>query len=111
MGYSTSSGTSLDRQILTTVESEEALQKLTKYLSENVRATGSASSISMDSSVFSTLVCCRSVTDPLPISPWDENLIPSLFASIVTVIFSDQQPHLPDMKASIRSAYQTQTWP
>lgn len=34
---------------------------------------------------LSTLVCWRMVTDPLPISPWQENLTPSLLASITTV--------------------------
>jgi hypothetical protein len=83
--YSTNKGTSFERQILTWFDNAEALQKLTRYLREKVRETGSLSSISMASLGFSTLVFCRSVTDPFPISPWAENLMPSLVASIVTV--------------------------
>ncbi len=71
---STKRGTSFDRQILTLLESEAALQKFTRYLSENVRETGSVSSISTLSSGLSTLVCCLTVTAPLPISPWQREL-------------------------------------
>lgn len=63
----------------------DALQKLTRYLREKVSETGSLSSISIDSLGFSTLECCRRVTEPLPMSPWHENLTPSLLASMVTV--------------------------
>ncbi len=84
MVYSTSRGTSLDRQILTWLERAAALQKLTKYLSEKVRETVSLSSILMFSAGFSTLVWLRRVTDPLPMSPLHENLTPSLLASMVT---------------------------
>lgn len=84
MLYSTSRGTSLERQILTVLERAEALQKLTRYLREKVRETGSVSSMSTFCSGLSTLVWLRSVTAPLPMSPVLENLTPSLLASIVT---------------------------
>lgn len=74
----------MDRQILTVLERAAALQKLTRYLRENVRETGSVSSMSTFSSGFSTLLWLRRVTAPLPMSPVLENLIPSLLASIVT---------------------------
>lgn len=74
----------MDRQILTVLERAEALQKLTRYLSEKVSDTGSVSSISTFISGFSTLLWLRRVTAPLPMSPVLENLMPSLLASIVT---------------------------
>lgn len=74
----------MDRQILTWLERAEALQKLTRYLSEKVRETGSVSSMSTFSSGFSTLLWLRRVTAPLPMSPVLANLMPSLLASIVT---------------------------
>jgi hypothetical protein len=67
--YSTKSGTSLDKHSLTDLERPAALQKLTRYLRENVNATGSVSSISTLRSGFSALVWLRRVTAPLPISP------------------------------------------
>lgn len=85
MGYSTRRGTSLERQSLTVSDSPEALQKLTRYLSENVRATGSASSISTFRAGLSTFVWLRRVTVPLPISPEHLKETPSLEASIATV--------------------------
>ena len=75
----------MERQILTWPERADALQKLTRYLREKVRATGSLSSMLMLSWGFSTLAWLRRVTDPLPMSPLHENLIPSLVASIATV--------------------------
>jgi hypothetical protein len=84
MLYSTSRGTSLERQIFTLGPRVDALQKLTRYLREKVSATGSLSSMSTLRSGLSTLVWLRRVTEPLPMSPWDENFIPSLLASIVT---------------------------
>ena len=83
--YSTSRGTSFDRQSLTDEERPLALQKLTKYFKENVRATGSVRSISTFWSGFSILLWFRSVTDPFPISPVQANLTPSLVASIATI--------------------------
>jgi hypothetical protein len=64
----------------------EALQKLTRYLREKVRATGSVSSMSTFNSGFSTLVWLRRVTAPFPMSPLQENLTPSLEASMATTI-------------------------
>ena len=75
----------MDRQNLTWPDRAEALQKLTRYLREKVKETGSLSSISMFSAGLSTFVKLRRVTDPLPMSPLQENLMPSLDASIVTV--------------------------
>ena len=83
--YSTSNGTSFDRHNLTVPERPVALQKLTRYLSENVSATGSERAISTFKSGFSTLVWLRKVTAPLPISPEHENLTPSLVASMATI--------------------------
>ena len=54
--YSTSNGTSFDKQILTWPHNEVALQKLTRYLREKVRATGSVKEISTFWSGFSTSV-------------------------------------------------------
>ena len=54
--YSTSSGTSFERHNLTVLESPLALQKLTRYFKENVKATGSDNAISTFSSGLSTLV-------------------------------------------------------
>ena len=82
--YSTSKGTSLLRDSLTVSLSPLALQKLTRYLSEKVRATGSDRLISTLFSGFSTLVCERKVTEPLPMSPAHLKLTPSLVHSIVT---------------------------
>ncbi|KAI7360189.1 proliferating cell nuclear antigen [Hortaea werneckii] len=62
-----------------------ALQKLTRYLSEKVRATGSDRLISTLRSGFSTSVCERSVTAPEPMSPLQANLTPSLVHSMDTV--------------------------
>jgi hypothetical protein len=84
MAYSTKSGTSFDRHSFTVLERPAALQKLARYLRENVRETGSVSSISMFVSGFSTSVRPRRVTEPLPISPAQENLMPSLLVSIET---------------------------
>lgn len=84
--YSTRSGTSLERQTLTVLDRPWALQKLMRYLREKVRATGSESSISTLVSGLSALVVVRRVTDPLPMSPLQENLTPSLLASIVTEV-------------------------
>ena len=61
-----------------------ALQKLTRYLSENVSATDSDSAMSTLFSGFSTLVWERSVTLPLPMSPLQANLTPSFVHSIAT---------------------------
>ena len=47
--------------------------------------TGSVSSIVVDSSGLSTFLCVLSVTEPFPISPEQENLTPSLVASIETM--------------------------
>jgi len=74
------------------LERPAALQKLTRYLRENVRATGSVSSISMFCSGFSTLVWLRKVTAPFPISPAQENLTPSLDASIETSVDVNVDP-------------------
>ena len=82
--YSTSNGTSFERHSLTVLESPLALQKLTRYFREKVRATGSDNAISTFNSGLSTLVWLRSVTAPLPISPEQENLTPSFVASIAT---------------------------
>lgn len=73
------------------LERPAALQKLTRYLREKVKATGSVSSMSTLSSGFSTLVWLRSVTAPLPMSPLQENLTPSLDASMATAKGDDQQ--------------------
>ena len=48
-------------------------------------ATGSVSSMSTFKSGFSTFVWLRNVTAPLPMSPEQANLTPSLVASIATV--------------------------
>ena len=82
--YSTNRGTSLERQSLTVLESPLALQKLTKYLRENVKATGSDKAMSTLSSGLSTFVWLLRVTAPLPISPEQENLTPSFVASMAT---------------------------
>ena len=74
----------MDKQSLTVEERPLALQKLTRYFSEKVSATGSVSSISTFRSGLSTLVWLRNVTDPLPMSPVQANLTPSLVASIAT---------------------------
>ena len=110
--YSTSSGTSLERQILTWLARAEALQKLTRYLREKVSETGSLSSISIDSLGFSTLECCRSVTEPLPMSPWHENLMPSLLASMLTVQKINQSAGACALRDGFdsRTAYPTPTW-
>jgi hypothetical protein len=86
--YSTSSGTSLDRQSLTVSDRPLALQKFVRYLSEKVRETGSVRSISIEFSGFSTLLLCLSWTDPEPMSPWQENLTPSFVHSIETACVS-----------------------
>lgn len=70
---------------MTVFDSPAALQKLTRYLREKVKETGSVSSISTFSSGFSTLLWLRRVTAPFPISPEQENLTPSFEASIETV--------------------------
>jgi hypothetical protein len=70
---------------LTVLDSPAALQKLTRYLREKVRETGSVSSMSTLNSGLSTLVWLRRVTAPFPISPAHVNLTPSLEASIETV--------------------------
>jgi hypothetical protein len=62
-----------------------ALQKLTRYLREKVRVTGSDSSMLTLFSGLSMSVWLRRVTDPLPMSPLAENLTPSLDASMATV--------------------------
>lgn len=49
-----------------------------------MRATGSERETETFRSGFSTLVYGRTVTEPEPMSPWHENLTPSLVASIVT---------------------------
>lgn len=82
--YSTKSGTSLDRQILTWLDRAAALQKLTRYFSEKVRETGSVSSMSTLFSGLSMEVWLLRVTEPLPMSPLQENLTPSLEASMPT---------------------------
>jgi len=89
--YSTSRGTSFDRQSLTLAERLDALQKLTRYLREKVSETGSLISITMLSLGLSMTVWLRRVTDPLPMSPLHENLTPSLAASIVTIAFCSGQ--------------------
>ncbi len=83
--YSTNNGTSGDKQSLTVPERPEALQKLTRYLRENVRATGSVKSMSTLRSGFSRLEWERRVTAPFPMSPSAANLTPSLLTSIFTV--------------------------
>lgn len=83
--YSTSNGTSCDKHNLTLPARPLALQKLTRYLSEKVRDTGSERLIVTSLSGLSTLVCERKVTDPLPMSPWQEKRTPSLVASMPTV--------------------------
>ena len=82
--YSTRRGTSLDRHNLTVLDRPLALQKLTRYLSEKVRATGSDKAMSTFNSGFSTLLWLRRVTAPLPISPEHENFTPSFVASMAT---------------------------
>ena len=82
--YSTSNGTSFDRHNFTVLERPLALQKLTRYFRENVRATGSDNAMSTFSSGLSTFWWLRRVTAPLPISPEQENLTPSFVASIAT---------------------------
>ena len=85
MLYSTSRGTSLDRQMVTWVDRVAALQKLVRYLREKVSDTGSDSSILTVCSAFSSAgVWLRSVTEPLPMSPLQANLTPSLLASMLT---------------------------
>lgn len=71
---------------MTVLDNPEALQKLMRYFEEKVRETGSWSSMVVPSSGFSTLVFCLKVTDPLPMSPEQENLIPSFVASMATMI-------------------------
>jgi hypothetical protein len=66
----------------------EALQKLTRYLSEKVKATGSVRLISTFFSEFSTSVCWRRVTEPFPMSPVQANLTPSFVHSMETVCVS-----------------------
>ena len=55
-----------------------------RYFREKVSATGSDRLISTLVSGFSTSLCCRSVTEPDPISPAAVNLTPSLVHSICT---------------------------
>jgi hypothetical protein len=87
-GYSTNRGTSLERHSFTVFEMDAALQKLTRYLREKVRETGSVSSISTFNSGLSTLVWLRRVIAPFPISPEEKNLTPSFEVSIVTTVLS-----------------------
>jgi hypothetical protein len=92
--YSINRGISFERDSVTVLDNPEALQKLTRYLSEKVSATGSCRSMMVASSGFSTLAFCRKVTAPLPMSPWQENLIPSLVASIETTPFYQTLTHV-----------------
>jgi hypothetical protein len=84
--YSTSRGTSLDRQSLTESDKPLALQKFWRYFREKVRDTGSVRSIETFFSGFSMSLTCLSWTDPEPMSPWQENLTPSFVHSIETDI-------------------------
>lgn len=70
---------------MTVWDRELALQKLTRYLRENVRDTGSVRSILVDNSSFSMFWCALSVTEPFPMSPVQANFTPSFVASIATV--------------------------
>jgi hypothetical protein len=100
----------LERHSFTVLERPAALQKLARYFREKVRATGSVSSMSMFVSGFSTSVFGRRVTDPLPISPAQENLIPSLEVSMETaqgeeldVASHNRWHYLPDSERAIKS--------
>lgn len=84
--YSTRRGTSFERHSLTFSERPVALQKLTRYLREKVKATGSARLIVTSWSGFSMLLRDRRVTEPVPMSPSQENRMPSLVASITTIV-------------------------
>lgn len=62
-----------------------AFVKLTRYFREKVRVTGSVSSIVVAVPSFSSMPALGlTVTEPLPMSPSQENVTPSLLHSILT---------------------------
>ena len=58
MRYSTTTGSSLDRQIVTVGERAVALVNETRYLNANVNMTGSLSSMIVLSSCLSAVLFC-----------------------------------------------------
>jgi hypothetical protein len=97
ISYSTSRGTSLLKHNLTESLKPLALQKLTRYFNEKVRATGSDRLISTFCWGLSTLVCWRRVMEPFPMSPLQVNLTPSFVHSMETVSVGQHLSSLLDM--------------